>query len=207
MGLSDNAGRLSRTCGGFLRFVLIMFTFNSMFSKPLNAITHKIFGKPYDPDEAAKAAQLEEQKKQIIPELGITQGELMEKMEKNPEAMQKLQTDEKLARALEQNPKLLLDLLDNKEIEYPVEVPTPASQGQLLSPINQNKISNQTNAVANNKPTQKTNSVSQNVDSATYIPSSQFSASNSTLSPEMQERFNAVMINADKALKRAEKRI
>jgi uncharacterized ion transporter superfamily protein YfcC len=73
-----------------------MFVFSPIFSKPINAAIHKIFGKPYDPDEAQKAKELEAQKAQVIPELGITQGELMEKIEKNPEKSLVYESDKAL---------------------------------------------------------------------------------------------------------------
>lgn len=196
--------------GGSFRLYLIMFALSNLISKPLEKLITKIFGKPYDKEEVEKQKQLEEQKKQIIPELGITQGELMEKMEKNPQAMQRLQTDEKLVQTIAQNPKALLDLLDNKEVQYIEPKPTPASQGTILSPANKSKISNSTNAI-NKKQTQneqkEQNSKTASVDSATYIPSSDFVAPQSSLSPEQLAEYNSAMERADKALKAAEKYI
>lgn len=208
------SGKLGKTAKGFIggsfRFYLIMFAFSSLISKPLEKLITKIFGKPYDKEEVEKQKQLEEQKKQIVPELGITQGELMEKMEKNPQAMQRLQTDEKLAQTIAQNPKALLDLLDNKEVQYIEPKPTPASQGTILSPANKNKISNSTNAI-NKKRTkneeEKQSSKTADVDSATYIPSSDFIAPQSSLSQEQLAEYNSTMERAEKALKAAEKYI
>lgn len=196
--------------GGSFRLYLIMFALSGLISKPLEKLIAKIFGKPYDKEEVEKQKQLEEQKKQIIPELGITQGELMEKIEKNPQAMQRLQGDEKLAQTIAQNPKALLDLLDNKEVQYIEPKPTPASQGTILSPANKSKISNSTNAI--NKKQTKNKEEKQSpktvyVDSATYIPSSDFIAPQSSLSPEQLSEYNSAMDRADKALKAAEKYI
>lgn len=197
--------------GGAFRLVMIMFVFSSMINKPIEKLVQKVFGKPYNKEEAEKAKQLEEQKKQVIPELGITQGELMEKMEKNPQAMQKLQTDEKLMYTVAQNPKAILDLLDNKEVQYIEPPKSPASQGKILSPANQNRISgNSTNAVSKKPDTKTSNSIKKEttqVDSATYIPSSAFTASDTTLSPEQKSHLDAVMARADKALAAAEKYI
>lgn len=198
--------------GGTLRFAMVMFVFSSLISKPIEKLVHKIFGKPYNKEEVEKAKQLEEQKKQIVPELGITQGELMEKMQKNPQAMQRLQTDAKLAYTIEQNPKLILDLLDGKEIQCIEPPKTPASQGVILSPANKNKLNNKTNISSDLQA--KTDSIApiktqaqETVDSATYIPSSAFVAPKSTLSTEQQSEYDAMMAKADKYLAAAEKYI
>ena len=203
----------ARFGGGLLRLIMIMFVFSPFFSKPINAAIHKVFGKPYDADEAAKQKELEAQKAQIIPELGITQGELMEKIEKNPTALQKLQTDPNLLKAAEQNPKIILDLLDNKEVKIPEQKPHPASQGQLISPANKARLQgNQTNMTKAPQPktttptSQNTNS-NTSVDTATYIPSSAFTAPASSLSPEQQSEYNAMMTRSDKLLKKAEQYI
>ena len=203
------ANSAARWGGGALRFAMVMLVFSSLISKPIEKLVQKIFGKPYDKEEVEKQRQLEEQKKQVIPELGITQGELMEKMEKNPSAMQRLQADAKLAYTIEKNPKLILDLLDGKDVQYIEPKPTPASQGTILSPANKNRIGNQTNLASDASIKPKANQVSNSnrVDSATYIPSSQFNASKSSLSPEQLSEYNALMLKADKALKAAEKYI
>ena len=212
MGLQPNSKALSKVTGGAFRFAMIMFVFSGMISKPIEKLVQKIFGKPYNKEEAQKAAQLEEQKKQIIPELGITQGELMEKMQKNPAAMQRLQSDAKLAYTIEQNPKLILDLLDGKEVQYIEPPKSPASQGIILSPANQNRLNNKTNMspAAQVQPNPKTNSTpttSNTADSATYIPSSAFIAPKSTMSVQQQSEYDAMMTKADKYLKAAEKYI
>lgn len=201
--------------GGVMRFMLAMFIISPFIGKQISKICAKIFGKPYNKEEAEKERQIEEQKKQIVPELGITQGELIEKIEKNPQAIQKLQTDEKLAYTISQNPKALLDLLDNKEVQYIEPPKSPASQGIILSPANKGRLNNKTNMNTNSMAKNKTqnnsanNSVSEqkNVDSATYIPSSEFVAPKNTLSPEQQSEYDAVMSKADKYLKAAEKYI
>ena len=122
----------------------------------------------------------------------------------------KLQTDEKLAQTIAQNPKALLDLLDNKEVQYIEPKPTPASQGTILSPANKDKLSNNTNAInKKQEATQKTIQKEENnsVDSATYIPSSAFTAPKSSLSQEQLDEYNSIMTKADKALAAAEKYI
>ena len=208
---------LPRYLGGAMRFILVMFVISPKISGVISKAVQKIFGKPYNKDEAEKLKALEEQKKQVIPELGITQGELMEKMEKNPQAIQKLQTDPKLAQTIAQNPKALLDLLDGKEVKY-IEAPkSPASQGQILSPANKDRLNNKTNNntiitsttnnnTINNNAENKT-TTQQSPDTATYIPSSEFSAKSTTLSAEQQSEYDALMTKADKALLAAEKYI
>lgn len=202
----------ARWGGGFMRLMMIMFLFQPLFNKPIQAVIQKIFGKPYDKDEAAKQAELEAQKQQIVPELGITQGELMDKIQKNPKALEKLQTDPKLAQTIQQNPKALLDLLDNKEVQYIEPKATPASQGKILSPANKEKIGNSTDMTTSTLQKTKTpnntqNAQNSNVDTATYIPSSAFVAPKSSLSQEQLNEYNAMMTKADKALKRAEQYI
>ena len=83
--------KLAGMAGGAGRFALIMFIFSSMFRKPIDAIIHKIFGKPYDKGAEEQKKKLEEEQNAIIPELGISQKELVEKMQNNPQAMQRLQ--------------------------------------------------------------------------------------------------------------------
>ena len=203
----------ARWGGGLLRFISIMFIFQPIFSKPVQAIIQKIFGKPYDKEAAEQAKQLEAQKQQVIPELGITQGELMEKIEKNPAALQKLQTDAKLMQAMEIDPKILLDLLDNKPINADeIIARANANKGKIISPANKSLLSNRTNLNPNaqgvaSKTPQNTNNTNQNADSATYIPSSAFVASSTTLSPEQKSKYDALMASSDKALKAAERYI
>ena len=203
--------------GGTMRFALIMLVLSSAFAKPIRAAIHKVFGKPYDKEKEEQQKQLEAQKNQIIPELGITQGELMEKIQKNPNALAKLQTDPKLAQTVAQNPKAILDLLDGKEVQYIEPKPTPAQQGQLISPANKKIIGNNTNVISNNavnktvqpqeKVQTKETAQTQNVDTATYIPSSQFVAPQSSMSQEQTNEYNNVMTKADKVLAAAEKYI
>ena len=61
---------LKNGCGHTLRFALIMFGFTSLFMKPINKITQKIFGKPYDSTEDdAKKEQMKQLKQQEIQNL------------------------------------------------------------------------------------------------------------------------------------------
>ena len=206
-----------RFLGGAMRLLLIMFVISPKISNAITKVVQKVFGKPYNKAEAEKLKALEEQKKQVIPELGITQGELMEKMEKNPQAVQKLQTDPKLAQTIAQNPKALLDLLDGKEVKYIEPPKSPASEGKILSPANKNRLNNKTNntttttinnnVVSNTNNTENKTETQKNVDTATYIPSSEFIATGSNLSPEQQSEYDAIMTRADKALTAAEKYI
>lgn len=207
--LNKIGNKLKGFGGGALRFVMIMFVFSNLISKPIQKLTNKIFGKPYDPEEAEKERQLEEAKKQIIPELGITQGELLEKMQNNPEAVAKLQTDAKLAQTIAQNPKALLDLLDNKPVQYIEPKPTPASQGIILSPANQKAIQKtnqmQKTNITQAASTQTSKQTSQ--DTATYIPSSTFSTPVYSMSQEQTNEYNALMAKSDKLIQKAERYI
>ena len=205
---------LPRKFGGFMRFAMILMVLSPLFAKPIRAIIHKIFGKPYDPNEEEKKKQLEAQRNQMIPELGITQGEFMDKVQKNPSALQQLQTNPKLAMLINQNPKLILDLLDGKDLSN-VKLQKPSA----ISPANKQFIDRQKmnqNAVQNNNyalnkaPKTNTNSNNQNneiTDSATYIPSSEAVKTSTTLSKEAQTKYDEIMNNADKSLKRAEQYI
>ena len=68
----------------------------------------------------------------------------------------------------------------------------------ITSTTNNNTINNN----AENKTTTQ-----QSPDTATYIPSSEFSAKSTTLSAEQQSEYDALMTKADKALLAAEKYI
>ncbi len=232
-GVALNSGnKLTKLFGGVLRFALVMFVFSPKFSKPIQGAIHKVFGKPYNKEEEEQKKQLEAQKNTVIPELGITQGELMDKIQKNPKALENLQNNQESLALIQKNPKLLLDLLDGKDITK-TQVNTqantqtkvnnqtqannqvqlkPQNQQRTISSLNQNLISRKKENTLNNTkestnstqtPTNNTNSI----DSATYIPSSDFVASSSTLTQEQQKEYNDMMSNADKALKNAEKYI
>ncbi len=215
MGLKHGAKPSSKLFGGIFRLIMIMFVFTGMISKPIEKLVQKIFGKPYNKEEAEKERQLEEQKKQIVPELGITQGELMEKIEKNPAAMQKLQTDPKLLKALEREPKILLDLLDNKEVDADAVLKaTSLTGGKILSPANSKYLNNSTNMVSNNSTSKapapsvvQEQKTAAQVDTVTYVPSSEYIAKSSDLTPEQQSQYHAMMAKSDEVLKMAEKYI
>ena len=98
MGLSDKSGGLAKVGGGALRFILVMFVFSSIFRKPIDALVHKIFGKPYNAQEEAQKKAQEEQLNAVIPELGITNKQLLEIMqdEKNLPALQRIAQDPQL---------------------------------------------------------------------------------------------------------------
>ncbi len=206
--------------GAALRFGLIMFAISPFVSKHIDKLCSKIFGKPYDPAEAEKQKQLEKQRNTIIPELGITQGELQDKIMKNPAAIQKLQNNPELVMAIDKNPKLMLDLLDNKEINLEeAKKPNTATQSPLLQNMIKNKSLNQkpnaqkvdvSNSAdlfgsKNNKKTQ--DEQPQLKDTATYIPSSAFVAQPQPLSDKTINQYNLLMNNSDKVLREAEKYI
>ncbi len=52
-----NTSKMKGLIGGGLRFAAIMFVFSSLFSKPIKAGIHKVFGKPYTGAEAQQTEQ------------------------------------------------------------------------------------------------------------------------------------------------------
>ncbi len=197
---------IPRYLGGALRFGLIMFAFSPFFSKPIKSAINKIFGKPYDANEAAKEKQLQEQRNTVIPELGITQGELNDKIEANPDAVAKLQKDPMLLREIQKDPKKILDILDGKEIQT-------KPKDKLLSPANLNLTKNTNNKreLFNDKQQvqqeQQVQSEEYKIkDTATYIPSSEFTVKPTLNDIQIQE-YQRLMNDSDKILKKAEKYI
>ncbi|MBQ8475630.1 hypothetical protein IJ531_01055, partial [bacterium] len=203
----------ARLIGGALRLALIMVIMTPKFQKPIKAAIHKVFGKPYDKAEAEREKQLEEQKNTMIPELGITQGELQERITKNPKALESLQENPQLIQAIDKNPKLILDLLDGKEINVEEVLKKPESKTQ--SPMLQNMIKNGKSNVSNqadlfgSKTKEKSEQKQEDKpkDTATYIPSSAFTAPAQPLSDATAQEYERLMARADKALAAAEKYI
>lgn len=203
--------------GGVMRFVLVGFVLHTFISGKIDNLCAKIFGKPYNPEEEAKAKELEEQRNTVIPQLGITQGEFQDKLEKNPAAIQRLQNDPKLVEAIDKNPKLMLDLLDGKEID--LNEVTKKTQSTTNSPMLEEMIKKQQNSTPTNKADlfgtksnkeiqqEQTNEETKQKDSATYIPSSKFIAKTQPLSNEAQQEYNRLMTRSDKILAEAEKYI
>ena len=193
------------TAGGALRFAMIMFVFSAIFRKPIDKVMHKIFGDPND--KKADTNQAQQQMEQVIPELGITQKELMEKIQKNPQALEKIQNDPETLKKLQQNPKLLVDLLDGKDINS-INF-TQSSSKPAVSPSLANRLNQQNNAQLNIKKDDnekaQTNSTTSNYDTATYIPSSQFVAKSIEYDSETLSKINSVLAASDKALERFEK--
>lgn len=205
-----------------LRFGLVMFVFGNLFSKPIKGAIHKIFGEPYDKatEEQKKAA--EEAKNTVIPELGITQGELMEKIEKNPQVLQRIQQEPMLARELQANPKKLLELLDGSapQAQTPSNRPlSPANQNFVngkkpTASNNQNNVNNTPDSSVQKAPKANTEEPQQveeqaeekQMDTATYIPSSEYIAK-SSVSTEQSQEINNALTRADKILAKAEKYI
>ncbi len=222
--IGATSNKLIGFLGGALRLVLIMFVFSPKFSKPIQDIIHKIFGKPYNKAEEEQKKALEAQKQTVIPELGITQGELMEKIQKNPQALERLQKDPMLLREVESNPKKLLEVLDGTTSKTPAQTPS----NKPLSPANQNLINKRNNSLNNqnnlsnpaqaaglkapeankqNSAQQKNDSQEQDgekpIDTATYIPSSEYIAKTS-VSDEQSQEINDALARADKVLAKAE---
>ena len=197
--------------GAILRFGLILFAISPFVGKQIDKICAKIFGKPYDPAEAQKQKQLEEQRNTVIPELGITQGELQDKITKNPGAIQKLQNSPELVKAIDKNPKLMLDLLDNKEINLEeTKKPKSTTQSPMLQSMIKNGNPNVSNSAdlfgSKNKKKEEKEQI-QLKDSATYIPSSTFVAPAQPLSNETLSAYNGLMARSDEVLRNAEKYI
>ncbi len=200
---------IPRFAGGALRFGLVMLVFSPFFSKPIKKVINKIFGKPYDANEAKREEALKQQRNTIIPELGITQGELEDKIKANPNALNKVQQDPMLLKEIQNNPKLIVDILDGKEIKT-------KPKDKLLSPANVNLINNKNKTPQNNqrelfglennkKETKDESIITQ--DTATYIPSSELIAKSSSLSEVQNQEYQQLIAEADKALKNAEKYI
>ena len=199
--------------GGIMRFALVAFVMQPFVGKYIDKLCAKIFGKPYDPAEAQKQKQLEEQRNTVIPELGITQGELQDKITKNPAAIQKLQTNPELVKAIDKSPKLMLDLLDNKEINLEeLKKPKANTQSPMLQNMIKNGKTNTSNSAdlfgSKNKKKDKTQEEEYKPkDSATYIPSSAFTAPPQPLSDKTLGEYNRLMAQSDRVLKAAEKYI
>ena len=215
-----------RFAGGALRLWAILLFLSPKISKIFEKGVNKIFGKPYNKEEAQKAKELEEQSKQVIPELGITQGEFLQKLQNNPQAIAKMQNDPALLKAAQANPKIILDLLDGKEVNTS-EIKPKFDGNKLISPANANLLKNKSgmaqaldstsasttttkiqNNIINNVQAQAPAKAAENVnvDTATYIPSSAFTAT-SSISTEQQSKINAAMSKADKLLVEAQKYI
>ena len=174
MGLDKTTrfGGFTGVAGGVLRFALAMFVFHPFILKQISKVTNRIFGKPYDPAEVEKAKQAEEAKKQIIPELGITQGELIEKMKNNPDVMLKIQNDPELLAKAQQDLKFLLELLDGKNENKEPKENVNIFNGQSLSPANRSVLSRRNNVpptasnnIANKIPSNTSNNMANNIPS------------------------------------------
>lgn len=213
-GLGDwskhpHIGKIVGKFGGAMRFALIMFVFSNLFRKPIQNVIHKIFGKPYDKAAEEKQKQLEAQQNAIIPELGITNKELTEKIQSNPKALEKLQSDPILAQQIANDPKLLLDLLDGKEVK-PKKYEMSQANKNLIAKRNLgytkdlNKDTNKTEANFFSTKNDEKKINSSNVDTATYIPSSNVEIEEYNNDAQTAE-VNTLLDKADKALKNAEK--
>lgn len=204
MGLGDWSkhkfiGSLAGKIGGATRFALIMFVFSSIFQKPIKKVIHKIFGKPYNKAEEEQKQLMEQQQNAVIPELGITNKELMEKIQANPKAFEKLQTNPLLAQEVANNPKLLLDLLDGKDVQPKNLEMSPANKKYI-----QNKDNINTSAELFKKKQPKEQNATVTTDTATYIPSSENIAPDTTLNEMQLNELNQSLSRADKILKKAE---
>lgn len=231
-GVAQKLGNsLKGTAGGVLRFALVLFVFSSLFSKPIDKLTHKVFGKPYDANEEEKNAQIAEAKKQIIPELGISQAELEEKINNNPKAVEEIQKNPQLVQEIQQNPKKLLEILEpNKAtIQTANNVKSPflsqASKDLIqkrqqntsqMGPVNQPKPNLGTlneNNLAQLKTSTKqpiegsgeNNKMdAASLDTATYIPSSENNAPEATISDSQAQELEEILAKSDKVIKKAE---
>lgn len=106
-----NMGNKLKTAGGSaLRFATVMFLISPLIAKPITAITHKLFGKPYDP-EAKKAEEEKKAQEEALKNLNMTEDEMLRKLEANPEFVQMLQSNPEMMAQIEQNPMLLVQLL------------------------------------------------------------------------------------------------
>ncbi len=226
-----NTNRAAGALGGVLRFFGIMFVLSPLISKQISKVTNKIFGKPYNKAEEEQKKKQEEQMNQIIPELGISQGELIKKLQNNPEVANKIQTDPKLLAEIQKNPKALVDLLDGKDISNTPQQNTSKNVNDYqISQANMNLLNRRknlastpnastptNNSTAKAKEPQEANtatttSQTQNQknsrDTVTYIPSSAPApVPAATLSNEQYNKYTAEMARADKVLAKAEQYI
>ena len=138
----------------------------------------------------------------------------MQKIQNNPEAVQKLQTNPELMQKLQNNPKLLIDFLDGKNVDLSSVSSKPSENENIqlqMSPYNANLINKSktpNNQLNKNNTTETVETTkTEPIDTATYIPSSDFVAPVNQYSDEQMQKINNIMANADKALKRAEKYI
>ena len=114
--------------------MLILMVIQPFVGRNIDKLCSKVFGKPYNPAEAEKQKQLEEQMNTVIPELGITQKELLEKIQNKPDLEKILQDNPQLVVQIQQNPKKLLEILDSKPFKGMIK------SNKVLSPANQNLI-------------------------------------------------------------------
>ena len=160
--LSKAKYKLKTTGGGALRFIAVMFVISPLIAKPITAITHKIFGKPYDADAEAKKKQEEEAKKaqeEAFKNLNMTEEQLMAKLQAHPEIIQAIQSDPEIMAQIQQNPMLLLQLIaaipddaqNNTQQNNPAakQPAKPATQSEMLQKYINNP-SNKINAGMNN---------------------------------------------------------
>jgi len=120
---------IPRWAGGAMRLGLVMFGLSTLFSKPVRNITHKIFGKPYDPDEAAAQQTQEGQKARL--EAAMT------KLQAHPEVVAALENDPEALKAIQQNPMLLVELL-----EALPDTPQGQGAGSMTQGVQGNKFAN-----------------------------------------------------------------
>lgn len=207
-GRKTSLGGVAGVVGGIGRLLAIV-TFSGLASKPISKLCDKIFGKPYDKSEELKKQAQQQQMEQIIPELGISQKELMEKIQKNPQALEKIQNDPEAIKKLQQNPKLLLDVLDGKDIN---SLNTSTSQSNpTMSPSLTSRLNNSGQNFATEKMDKKeqtqTSSIptTSNYDTATYIPSSEYIAKNAEYDDATISKMNSVLAASDRALEQFEK--
>ena len=138
----------------------------------------------------------------------------MEKMQANPKALETLQKNPILAQQIANEPKLLLDLLDGKEIKPKKIEMSPANKSLINraksganTDLNNNTekpgLKTSTDLFSNKKPQQtETTKVR---DTATYIPSSEFKPVTKEKNEEEDLRLNLTLEKAERAMKNAEK--
>ncbi len=199
------------TVGGIFRLAMVLFVFSSIFRKPVDKVIHKIFGDPTDKNANTTQSQ-QQQINQVIPELGISQKELMEKIQKNPQALEKIQNDPEAIKKLQQNPKLLLDVLDGKDIN---SLNASTSQSNpTMSPSLASRLNNSGQNFATEKmdkkeqtqaPSASTTPTTSNYDTATYIPSSEYIAKSVEYDDATISKMNSVLAASDKVLEQFEK--
>lgn len=219
---------IPRWGGGFMRLMLIMFVFQSIFGKPFRTAVNKVFGKPYNPDEEAALKTQQTQaatQAEIMKNLNMTEEQMIAKLQAHPEFVTALQNDPKTLAAIQENPVLLLQLIaaipdtPNTAAQNTTQANKYSNNTVAPSSLLQNHVNNgasqnvnqsavqsiQQTQPQNSQPTQQVKAADNNEPVRTYIPSSKpfnyVEGDINTIKPEeiTNQNVQAMLSKADKA--------